>query len=255
MNRSSVPLVLVGLISIGCSVTRTVALEDAHRYSNRETVVTMEGYELHWDDGGHLAPAARDGLCLVDAGEATMRVRGEDIPVHLLAGEPGAVCASNRVRKPVSAFVEEDTLTILGRTEGYRVPTRAVVGIRVHGPKSGSGEKVADETAPSGESGGSYRTAVNSVPLIAFGGIVLLGGITGGVVACVTAGETSLDASFERAGFVGLALLGFGAGLGGGIPMIAVGAKQVRLPVRAASDTTGVSLELGLGSAAASFAF
>lgn len=172
--------VLAGLMLAGCSVNRTVVLNDVESYAQRKTVVAVEGYDVHWNHGGRLAPAARRGLCLVEVDETTARVGEAEVPVRVLEGESGS-CAAPIVRRPVSVSVEDDTLTILGRDGGVRVPTRAAYGVRVIGAKQG---EVAD----------GARHEPRSLPLVVAGLVAMLGGLGGGIaILAAKAQDTSID--------------------------------------------------------------
>ncbi len=243
-------LALLGIVLAGCGgVTRTVALKDSNAYANREPVVSMEGYELEWSDGGKLAPVARDGLCLVDAGEGEIRVGERDVPLRVLDGKRGAPCEQKPIRKPVSVSVRDDTLTIVGRDGAVQVPTRAVFGVRVYGARD-DGEKVAE---PTGLRASAEKTKPRSLPLVVAGSILMTGGFAGGVAIMAASALNPPENDAGAGPTVGWVVLSFAAGLGGGIPMIALGARRV--PADEARAAAAVSLGVGPGGATASVPF
>ncbi|MBL8740706.1 MAG: hypothetical protein JNK04_06425 [Myxococcales bacterium] len=221
-------LLFLGTLALLACRSHTLPITAMPAYAANQPVVTREGYALSLEDGGRveLLPYA-DG-CLVPVGEP----RPFPEPTTIGADSPGP-CRRVGVFD-VEHVTAGERLLIRGKTEAIEVDPELVQAIRILKPNLD-----ATYFAP--------KTAPNRVGLIVGGSRLMAAGVAGSVALFTAAGNVDDGFANEivRALLATYGAIALAGGLAGGIPMVVIGARRVRLPQ--AEQPSPVGLELGSG--------
>ncbi len=222
-------LFLVSSLLLACQ-THTLPIGAMPAYAQNHPVLTREGYALALEDGGRVDLVAREGVCLKRLGYAPS-AQGA---IAVGEGE-GDKCRTVAVND-VEAVIAGEQLLIRGAKESIEVDPQLVEAVRIVKP-----ELEPTFFAP--------RTGPRSVGLVVGGSLLMAAGVAGSIALFTAAANVDGD-GFDEIGRVLLATYGGAAlagGVGGGIPMIVIGARQIRLPQAEQPFVRGLQLGSGLG--------
>ena len=225
-------LLLAPFLLLGCR-SHTLPIGRIPAYAANQPVITQEGNALSLADGGSLRLIPHDeDSCLVET-ERPATAPG----VRSVALVAAMLPCRNVVVPNVQRVEAGPLLRVYGSRGAVEVDPQLVESVRVAGP---SQEPTA--FAP--------RMGVQSSGMIAGGSVLLAAGVAG-AIACFTAATSfdSVDDHFglyrSLVGFAGASSLA--AGIGGGVPLIVIGARQMRLPQAEQPAVQGFALGSGIG--------
>lgn len=209
----------LGALGIGGCRPYTLTPESVAAYADGHVVRTREGYPVHQSDGGALTPIARDGMCFRIASEDKLRQdTGTVTMARLEAVRSSGRCSKYTVPEVLHIDAGE-ALTILGKKKGVHVRREDLGGVRIHGHDQSRAPHapITSMRNPGLVVGGAMLMATSLVPAsYAFYGAANVG--------------SGWFSELAQAMFVIGGIGALGAGFGAGVPMVVVGAKQVREP-------------------------
>ncbi len=209
----------LGALGIGGCRPYTLPPDRVAAYAQGQVVRTIEGYPVHLSDGGTLAPIARDGTCLRIASEDRLKQEAGTVTMLRLEAVRSSGRCSNYGVAEVLHIDAGEALTMLGKRRAVHVRLDELRGVRISGH-----DQSAAPHAP--------ITAMRNPGLVVSGAMLMATSLVPATYAfygAANAGSGWLSELTQFA-FVTGGIGALGAGFGAGVPMVVIGAKQVREP-------------------------